>query len=561
MRALVVATVLILAACGPTRSPSSASHGSAATSATPERTSRGTVTISIFREPTELGSRSTTGGAAGAETDWIFNSQLTYFDLQGELRPMMARQIPSRENGDLLINPDGTLATTFRLRENVRWHDGTALTASDFAFAYRVYSDPAGTFRPEKERLMSDVEALDDSTLLIKWSEPYFQATRGELSPLPRHLLERNFQNDRVDFASGEQWTSAYVGSGPFRLDRWEPGVRIVARAFPDWFMGPPRIEAIHIRFVENANALLANLLAGEVDFASAPAIRISQAVVAREQWAANGEGYLKTWERRLRYLEFQYREVPNRPQALTDPRIRQALLLTIDRQALADTMTQGLGRVGDAWALPLDPAFAEVDRTVTKYPYDPQRGMSLLAGAGWRPQPGGSLANAAGQLLNVDLNTGSTEPELATIIVDNWKAAGIDASVSILPIAQQRDPLARANFPAVRMGERSVAMDTFSLLSPLVPAPPLFNQANFGSFSDGEVDHLHTLAVTSFEPVVQRQATVALNKRLSELAAYGPLYYNTEVLLARSRLQGVLGEAPLQTGVTWNIFEWEVTN
>jgi hypothetical protein len=74
-------------------------------------------------------------------------------------------------------------------------------------------------------------------------------------------------------------------------------------------------------------------------------------------------------------------------------------------------------------------------------------------------------------------------------------------------------------------------------------------------------VDRLHTVAVTAFDPAIQRQASVAMNKRLSELAAYGPLYYNTEVLLARSRLQGVLGEAPLQTGVTWNIFEWELTS
>jgi peptide/nickel transport system substrate-binding protein len=558
---VVIVVLLVTSACGPSERSSAPGAGPAARAASPAGTPKGTLTMSLFREPAELGPRSTTGGAAGAETNWIFNSPLTYYDLQGTLRPMMAQHIPSRESSEWLINPDGTMVTTFRLRENVRWHDGAPLTAADFAFAYQVYTDPALPFRPDNERLMSEVSGPDDLTVVINWAEPYIHAIRGELPPLPRHLLERKYQSERAEFGTGEEWTTAYVGSGPFRLERWEPGVRIVARAFPEWFLGPPRIEMVQIRFVENANALLANLLAGEVDFASAPAIRISHAVVAREQWTANGEGYLRTWERRLRYLEFQYREVPNWQPALTDPQIRQALIHAVDRQALADVMTQGLGRAADAWVLPLDPLFAETDRTIVKYPYDPQRALSLLAAAGWRPQSGGSLTNAAGHLLNVELNTGSTEPELATIIVDNWKAVGIHASVAILPIAQQRDPLARANFPAIRMGERSISMESFSLLSSLIPTPPLFNQANFGSFSDSEVDRLHTLAMTSFDERVQRQSTVAMNRRLAELAAYGPLYYNAEVLLARSRLQGVQGEAPLQTGVTWNIFEWQVAD
>ena len=71
------------------------------------------------------------------------------------------------------------------------------------------------------------VEARDDRTLVIRWAEPYFQAARGELAPLPRHLLEQKYENDRVEFAAGEEWTTDEVlawlaeHGRPMRRDTW----------------------------------------------------------------------------------------------------------------------------------------------------------------------------------------------------------------------------------------------------------------------------------------------------------------------------------------------------
>ena len=101
--------------------------------------------------------------------------------------------------------------------------------------------------------------------------------------------------------------------------------------------------------------------------------------------------------------------------------------------------------------------------------------------------------------------------------------------------------------------------MEGFHLISSKIPKPPAFNQANYGSFSDIEVDRLQDLAVTSFNEVERRQAAIAMNKLLSELAAYTPLYYQSDVIVAKSRLTGPLGPGLNQPGITWNIFEWEV--
>jgi len=517
--------------------------------------------MAITWEPDQLGAKST-GGETGSETKWMFNTPLTYYDDNGALHAGLAEQIPTRDNGDWVVNADGTMATTYRLRPNLRWHDGVPIVADDFIFAYRVYTDSALPFRSEVEKRMSAVEAKDDHTLEIRWSEPYAYANAVgimDLGPLPRHRLEEKYRNDKANFALGEDWTTAFIGTGPFRLERWDAGQRIVARAFADWSLGPPGLDSIEVRFIGDANTALANLLSGEIDFVTSPPLRVSEAIVARDQWATTGAGYLKTWEQRLRYLEFQYREVPNWQRMVTDPRVRKALMHAIDRTELANTMPSGLGRAGDVWALPADPIFPELDRTVVKYAYDPQRAIALLDEVGWRRQQGGLLTNAAGQTFDIEVNSGSAEPQVPTIIADAWKSIGINATLDMVPTAQQSDPRTRSGYSAVRVGQRGPSLDGFHLVSAKIPQPPRFNEANYGSFSDPEVDRLWNLAVTSLDEPERRSSAIAMNQRLADLAAYAPLYYQSDLLVAKTRLHGPTRPGLNQAGVTWNIYEWAV--
>jgi peptide/nickel transport system substrate-binding protein len=398
---------------------------------------------------------------------------------------------------------------------------------------------------------------------MIHWAEPYIHAnvlSRTGLPPLPRHLLEDKYRASRSGFTTGDEWTASYVGSGPFRLERWEPGTRILARAHPGWLLGPPRLESLEIRFLSDPNTLLANILAGEVDFATSPAIRLQDGLVAQEQWVSKGLGYLKTWEARLKFLEFQYREVPNWQRVVTDVRIRQALTHALDRASLAHAMTDGLSPMGEAFILPSDPLATDVNRAIVRYPFDPRRATAILAEVGWHPGPSGLLSNTSGQTLDVEVSNGSSEPQAAAIIADNWKGAGINSSVFVLPLARQRDREFRASFPGTSIGERSVWLSEFTLISSRIPtAESGWAEFNRGSFSDLEVDRLHSQAVTSFDEGVRRQATIALHRRLSEIAAYTPLYFGAEVLLARSRLKGPVGNFGPEPGVTWNVFEWEI--
>jgi peptide/nickel transport system substrate-binding protein len=289
------------------------------------------------------------------------------------------------------------------------------------------------------------------------------------------------------------------------------------------------------------------------------------EAVIARDQWVARGQGYLRTWETRLHYLEFQFREVPGWQVAVTDPRVRQAMTYAVDRPGLAEVVTDGLGTAADAFITRSDPLFPEVDRTITHYPYDVNRATALLAEAGWRAeagpgQRGQPVANAAGQPLEAEMMVQSRWEQEATIVADYWKAAGISSSIQVLPAARERDREYRASFRAAHLGERTISPDNFYWVSSQAPTPESrFAELNRGSFADPEVDRLQNVVMTSFEEGARRQATLALHKRMSDLAGYIPLTYVVEVILARHAVKGPIGNYGPQVGITWNVFDWEL--
>jgi peptide/nickel transport system substrate-binding protein len=375
------------------------------------------------------------------------------------------------------------------------------------------------------------------------------------------HLMQHQYETNKGSFTSGEEWTTQFVGSGPFKVEKWTPGQGMIARANRDWFLGPPKLEMLDIRFISDHTALLANLLSGEVDLVSSPGVRASEAVVARDQWVSKGEGYLKTWATRLSFLEFQYREVPGRTSALSDIRVRQALMQAIDRQAIVDTVDEGIGSTADAFVIPSDVLFPEINRGIRHYPLDPERSAALLAEAGWqRAASANMVVGPGGRTLDIEVMASTGQGQEATIIANNWKGLGINSSLNILPAARERDREYRANFTGTELNGRSISVENFHFVSAQVPRPETgYVELNRGSFSDPEIDRLQKIALTSLDAQQRKAATIAIPVRMSELAGYAPLHYQVEVFLAKNNVKGPIGNYGPQEGNSWNIFQWEL--
>jgi peptide/nickel transport system substrate-binding protein len=261
--------------------------------------------------------------------------------------------------------------------------------------------------------------------------------------------------------------------------------------------------------------------------------------------------------------MAFQFREVPNWQSAVTDLRVRQALMHAVDRDGLVEALNYGLGSPGHMFMAPSEPGFQEADRVIAKYPFDPSRASNLLADAGWRrAQPGGSVTGSTGQTLDIEVWTtaGGTGDAEAAILADNFKTVGINSSIFLIPSARQRDNELRTSFPALETTARSISPDNFVFTSALVPTPEARWQGpNRGSFRDTDVDRLHNVVLTSFDAGERHRATIDLHKRMTEIVGIGPLYYDVEVILAKSNVRGPIGNYGPQQGISWNIFAWEI--
>ena len=144
-------------------------------------------------------------------------------------------------------------------------------------------------------------------------------------------------------------------------------------------------IVPVEMVVVPDKNAVVARVLAGDVDFVNYSDIPIAQAAVLKDQWEATGAGAIITALVVNRGLVFQYRDVPRRQRALDDVRVRQAIMHAIDREEVGRLETVGLAGASDTPYFPEHYLWPRIDAAITRYPFDVRRSEALLAEAGWR--------------------------------------------------------------------------------------------------------------------------------------------------------------------------------
>ena len=200
-----------------------------------------TLIIAVRSEATTNAARGLIGAAFNVTPTSLFNAGLALKDERGVPQPFLVEALPRLDAGTWRVFPDGRMETVFRLKPNLTWHDGAPLTAADFVFAWRVFATPElGSASSAPFNQMEELAATDSQTLVIRWRQPYPDAYALEdrdFQALPRHLLEPPFQQMADGqmapdaFASLPFWGAEYVGLGPYRIDRSEPGSSLEAAA------------------------------------------------------------------------------------------------------------------------------------------------------------------------------------------------------------------------------------------------------------------------------------------------------------------------------------------
>src|SRR5438093_10613135 len=218
------------------------------------------ITAAIMTDPTTVFLQMDVGTLPGTDTmQALVHAGLSVVDDRGGRRPQLAEQIPSLENGLWRLFPDGRMETTWHIHSGAQWHDGAPVVADDLLFTVAVGQDrDLPRFSDIDFKSVESVEAVDSRTVTVRWKEPFIDADRmfaAEFAyPLPRHLLEPTYRDNKAGFMDLPYWGSEYIGAGPFRLREWEPGSHILLDAFDHYPLGRPKIDTIEVKLIPYGN-------------------------------------------------------------------------------------------------------------------------------------------------------------------------------------------------------------------------------------------------------------------------------------------------------------------
>ncbi len=329
-------------------------------------------------------------------------------------RPWLARSWERSEDGSTV---------TFRLRDDVSWHDGEPVTAADVAFTFRTARNPeVGAAMAHRFSAWDSVEVLGEHTVRFH-VDPAADLTTGlfawAVTPVaPEHLLG---DVPPSELSSAPFGTTEPVGSGPFRFVEHRAGDRWILEAnpdFPEELGGRPYLDRLIYRVVPDESTLLAELRSGEVHFymkvLPLHADRIREASDLR----------LATFP----FPQYGFVVWNSRRAPFGQEDFRRAMTLAIDRAALVETQLQGLGSVATG---PLGPWHWAYDTTWRPAPHDPDSARVLLEGLGWRDRDGDGVRERDGRDLAFDLMAPDNrlQGDLAVMIQAQLAEVGVSVS------------------------------------------------------------------------------------------------------------------------------------
>ena len=353
--------------------------------------------------------------------------QLLQYDREMKLVPWLAT---SWENPE----PNRWI---FHLRQGVKFHDGSPLTADDVVFSFerakyttasfKLYTNESGVAR-----------RIDDSTVefITAKPNPVETSTVASIFIMSRKWCEKNNVPRPQDITAREETYAALNanGTGPFILVAREPGVKTTHRRNPDWwgtsegfFTG--NLDTVEYRQVTNAATRMAALRSGELDFVLDPPV---QDIAKLREDAA-----LKVWEgpeTRVIFVGFDqardelvYSTVKGK-NPFKDRRVRLALWQAIDTNAIRTQVMRGLS-VPTGIALP-DPKGSGIPASMERRPpYDVAAAKKLLAEAGY--------PNGFGFTITCPNNRYINDEKICTALAAMWARAGLDVKVEAIPRAQ----------------------------------------------------------------------------------------------------------------------------
>ena len=455
----------------------------------------------------------------------LFNG-LTMHDSKGQVVPCLAEKWDYDE---------ATNTYTFHLRENVKWHDGKTFTAKDVKFTIEAIMDEANESEnaPNFEDV-KEITVVDDHTVSFALKEPDVAFLDYMTMPiLPEHLLAgKNMQED--------EFFRHPIGTGPYKLEKWDVGQAITMVRNEDYFLGAPKIAQVVFKIVDDDNAEALQLESGELDMA------LLDPKNAKNFADKPGFSCYDMLTADYRGIMFNFQN----PYWQKNKDLIPAMCYALNRQAIVDTVLLGQGMV----------AYGPLQRNVFNnenvehYDYNPQKAREMLEAAGCSLGADG-FYQRDGQEIGFVISVKSGEQDrldIAQAAAQQLREAGVNCTVEV---PAKIDWEGQSAF-LIGWGSPFDADDhTYKIFGTK-------KAANYSAYSNARVDEFLKKARQTKDTAERANYYNLFQEELAKDPAYAFICYIDANYIARDSIHGIAKDTVLGhhgVGIFWNIHEWTI--
>jgi len=509
-----------------------------------------------WQAPTLLNPHFATG-TKDVDASRIFYEPLVGYDPEGNLIPALAAEIPSVANGGLA--KDGT-SVTWRLKKNVQWHDGKPFTADDVIFTWEFVVDPAtAAVTAGAYRDVSRIDKLDSHTIKIAFSRPQpFWAdalcgNRGMI--LPKHVFDA-FRGAKSREAPANLKP---VGTGPYRIVDFRPGDVVRCELNPSYHVANwPFFDSLEMKGGgDAASAGRAVLQTGEFDYAWN--LQVEDDILLRLE--QGGKGRVNIWstgniEHMMCNFTDPWTEVDGERSStktahplLSDPAVRQALALLVDRSAVQE---QIYGRQGQTSANYLN-APSNVRSSNLRWEFNVDKANQVLEAAGWKRGADGVRAKDKKRLkLVYQTSTNAPRQKTQQIVKQAAAKAGIEIEIKsvVASVFFGSDPANPDNYPhfytdlqmlteGPTQPDAQYFMNRFASWE-MASKANKWQGRNVTRWRNEEYDKLYRAADEEMDPVKRAALFIRMNDLVIQNGVTTPVLWRNGVSASAQRLRGM---------------------
>jgi peptide/nickel transport system substrate-binding protein len=472
-----------------------------------------------------------TGSAQVSSILRLVGDTLIAKDFDGNFVPAIATEWNISEDG---------LTWTFKIRDDVKFHDGTALDANAVKFTFDRILDPAtgavtasGLVGP-----MVSTEAPDATTFSFTLSEPF--------APLLQFLTSGNLSivSPTAMQADPDGFARKPILSGQFMFDEWREGDRVTLKRNPDYAWAPSYLhqepagaflETLTFQSITEDAAAVAAFEAGEIGQISLPSTDISR-------FEGTEDYSIVTYDRNgTILLAFNVTKAP-----FDDPAVRSALLPAVNKDDVLDAAVEGYGHVAYSFLSPVIPFYSAEMETYAPA-FDPDAAKAALEAAGWTDSDGDGVVEKNGTKLEFTaLNLPNDSYGRAAQVVQAQLAdIGVTMNIQQMEFATVLDEVKKSNHQAVFMGYTYTDPDVAYLLFDSSQAGV---GINLNQVKDPHIDDLIKQGRAAMDSTERAKVYDELQKYVNDQGLVIPLWYDTYYLAFTKDLKGAAFHPDLYT-------------